>query len=806
MYRLSSRSFATTLLLISWLAVCTVPSHAEWIDQGIAVCRASYDQSFVRVAPDGAGGAYLVWLDKRSGSKDLYAQHVDALGNALWTTDGMTICKASHEQNSVRIVADGVGGAVIVWADERPADYKSDIYAQHVDATGAILWPSDGLAICTATDAQDWPEITMTDHARVIIAWQDQRNDHFDIYAQRLDASGNALWAPDGIAIADDSYSQSMPQIVSDDNGGAIISWEDARTSTTDIYAQQVEENGNLGWAAGGVSICSAADFQMNHRSAIDGNGGAIIAWEDRRGSYTTIYVQRVNAAGNVQWTTDGIALYTAGQWSGKNAQIIADGAGGAIITWQDYRNGDYDVYAQALDAQGTSLWTTNGAPVCTTSGYQENPQLSLDAMGNTFITWEDERSGSYDIYAQLVDTSGMPLWSANGVALCTRQNGQNRPQIITSETENAIVCWQDSRDSTTTAVDIYAQLVDDNGYWGDNSPVIAGIRDVPGDQGGFVNVAWDASRLDYGSEHSITSYTVWRAIASQSASALLASRASTVPGVLKEPVVRLEQVGDNFYYWELMASVDAYRLERYAKAVPTLFDSTSVSTEYHYFQVIAHTADPGMYWESAVDSCRSVDNLAPCTPSALTGQVETSPLALVLSWDPVDEFDFSGYAVYRGTSADFIPGSTNRLGTTSEPIFADEGWSMGAGYYYKVSARDIHENESGFATLAPDQATPVENPVLSHRNALYQNVPNPFNPRTRVIFETAREGEVTLRVYDTAGRLVRTLLSETMAAGRHEATWDGRDGQGRVAASGAYFVQLKTTGFTQSRKVLLSK
>lgn len=92
------------------------------------------------------------------------------------------------------------------------------------------------------------------------------------------------------------------------------------------------------------------------------------------------------------------------------------------------------------------------------------------------------------------------------------------------------------------------------------------------------------------------------------------------------------------------------------------------------------------------------------------------------------------------------------------------------------------------------------------YRNALLQNRPNPFNPRTEIAFELEREGQATLRVFDVAGRLVRTLIDARLPAGRHEVTWDGRGDRGEKAASGAYFYRLRASGFEKTKRMLLLK
>jgi hypothetical protein len=73
--------------------------------------------------------------------------------------------------------------------------------------------------------------------------------------------------------------------------------------------------------------------------------------------------------------------------------------------------------------------------------------------------------------------------------------------------------------------------------------------------------------------------------------------------------------------------------------------------------------------------------------------------------------------------------------------------------------------------------------------------VPNPFNPSTALSFELPESGQVRIRVYDAAGRLVARLIDELRVAGRHEVRWDGRDSSGREVGSGSYLARLEFGG-----------
>jgi hypothetical protein len=438
----------------------------------------------------------------------------------------------------------------------------------------------------------------------------------------------------------------------------------------------------------------------------------------------------------------------------------MADGAGGAILGWwNNYSPGSFDVYASRIDASGTELWEPGGYPVCNAPDEQTNFAMAPDHDGGGFFAWSDRRN----------DVNG----------------------------------------------DIYALRVERNGYWGYPSPNITAVRDVPGDQGGYVNLAWDASRLDPWPDQLITEYTVWRAIDEGAALQMAGSGARVVQSIAEldlscidpsepEGVIR-RGLGDGFtpYYWYLVATLEANHLTKYSMAVPTLFDSTAATSELHYFQVIAHAFGAEAYWISDDESGYSVDNLAPCPPAMLAGEQQYQPEGLQLTWDPNAEQDLLHYYIYRGTAETFVPGEGNRISCTADTTTFDDGWHWSTGYWYKVSAVDVHGNESPFAVLGPGDVTGVEEdlPAVSF---LAQNYPNPFNPATAIRFGIEKPGPVRLAVYDAAGRLVRVLVDDERPAGTHTVEWNGRDGAGRVVASGVYFYKLDTAVFAETRKMIL--
>jgi hypothetical protein len=143
------------------------------------------------------------------------------------------------------------------------------------------------------------------------------------------------------------------PTITCDGAGGAIVAWDDLRAGTnTDVYAQRLNAAGATLWATNGTLVCAAAKDQTRPTLCPDGNSGAIIAWEDRRGSNADVYAQRMGATGTAQWSANGIAVCTAA--GDQLAPLsVADGAGGMVVAWKDARSGNVDLYAHRLGASG---------------------------------------------------------------------------------------------------------------------------------------------------------------------------------------------------------------------------------------------------------------------------------------------------------------------------------------------------------------------------------------------------------------------------------------------------------------------
>lgn len=379
------------------------------------------------------------------------------------TSINTPVTLASKSQQNIHAISDTKKGSIIAWDDTRNSSTNSsDIYAQRIKSNGFTKWMSGGTAICTNTLTQK--SVAIADggiDGSAIITWEDNRNGNYDIYAQKIDSSGNILWAVDGIIVCNRSTNQKNPKIISDNAGGAIVVWEDSASFYFDIYAQRINSSGTPIWTTSGVSVCVAPNEQNNPKLDIDNLGGAIITWQDKRNNIDyDIYAQRLNSLGTALWATNGIIVCNAINTQ-NNPRIEPDGANGAVIGWVDKRSAtDYNIYAQHINSVGAVQWTSNGVLVCGATNNQSALDVKYVTGTGLFLTWKDERFGPNQIYAQLLNSSGLPQLITDGVQLSNSLKSIN-PNSINDGAGGTIIVWQDS---TSLGWDIKSQKLNSLG------------------------------------------------------------------------------------------------------------------------------------------------------------------------------------------------------------------------------------------------------------------------------------------------------------------------------------------------------
>jgi hypothetical protein len=394
-----------------------------WPVDGVAVCTTRQVPSFPVIMADGAGGAYIAWTEAAFGSRDIYGQRVLASGTRAWDSTGVIIAGAANVQAHPGLVPDGSGGAIVSWQDARLGGSGTtvDIYATRLRSNGTVdpTWPVNGLPICIAPQYQLYPKIVSDGVGGAIIVWQDRRvATDYDIYAQRLlwNASGGHVdptWPANGAAVCDAIGNQTEPRIVPDGAGGAVVAWLDDASGNLDIYAQRIRNSGVIdpAWPPQGHEIAWESGTQSAQAMVADNAGGAYIVWRDERSDAGDIYEQHMLGSGTLDpaWPLTGLPIgLAAGQQS--SPAIVETGPTDLIVAWADYSSGTGNILAAKVRKTGSlaSDWPVGGVAVCGESGNQDLPCLVRDGSTGAVCGWQDDRNGTWDIFAQHVGADGL--------------------------------------------------------------------------------------------------------------------------------------------------------------------------------------------------------------------------------------------------------------------------------------------------------------------------------------------------------------------------------------------------------------
>jgi flagellar hook capping protein FlgD len=818
------------LAVLPTVLLLSPPARAAWpTDPQVNLAPALVPttiQNHPAVVSDGAGGALFFWEDRRNGTDfDIYAQHITAAGAvaAGWPATGLALCSAAGYQNTPVAISDGTGGAVVAWEDERAGASNADIFAARVTGAGTLAagWPSNGRQLGADTHDERRPALVADGTGGAVVVWQRSYTPFtdIDVMGARVSGAGAVAWS---LPLAAPLANQYLPALATDGAGGAVVAYSDNAAGDFDVKVIHVTSTGVSDWNA---TLCNAAGDQDLPLVYWDGTGWVVV-WEDSRSGPGTIdlYAQRVLSGGVLAqgWSSNGMPVCTAAGTQ-RLIAVMGDGSVGSIIAWSDYRSlCGSGVYAQHLLASGlvSPGWVADGTPVFTSCGNQTLTGAAPDGSGGAILTWYDDRNGvsfGEDAYAARITAQGIipPGWSGNGTPVSIAAARQFSPVAAPDGNGGAILAWVDTRNNSNGA--IYAQTVDHFGQLGDARPAIASIRDIAGDEGGHVRLTWNRSYLDTDPQYGVASYWIWRQAPIAAAEAAVRRGAQWLDGALAGRAVRMagadwaalagrglyERTSLNGieYAWEYLASQPASGFAQYSYVAGTTRDSLPSGNPYTLFMVEARGTTAGTYWASAPDSGYSVDNLPPLPPAPFTAVYVAG--ATHLHWGANGESDLGGYRLYRGSSAAFVPAAANRIADQVDTGYVDAG---PAGSWYKLSAVDVHGNESVFAVLGPSGTTGAPGGAVPRDLALGPPSPNPLRTGTRLALALPRAAAVRLVIYDVAGRRVRAFPTMHLGAGAHAVEWDGRDGEGVSVASGLYLVRVEVAGRSLQRRILVQR
>jgi len=229
---------------------------ARWGSDGIVLSASGPYNGAIAVGDDGQGAFVVAW----PGVQDLRAQKIDAAGVPEWADGGVTVANVATESAS-DVIADDEGGVYIGMVRRGAASL--DLFVQHLDADGVALWDPAGLCVGEERISSAgylnrfWLQLVVDGEGGTIAAWSEfaepPLDNDTDCRAQRFDSAGNRLWGSFGAVVSTAPQSQDMPFMIPDGKAGATVAWTQGPGMTTigtDVYGQHINRQGKLGTPA----------------------------------------------------------------------------------------------------------------------------------------------------------------------------------------------------------------------------------------------------------------------------------------------------------------------------------------------------------------------------------------------------------------------------------------------------------------------------------------------------------------------------------------------------------------------------
>jgi len=188
-------------------------------------------------------------------------------------------------------------------------------------------------------------------------------------------------------------------------------------------------------------------------------------------------------------------------------------------------------------------------------------------------------------------------------------------------------------------------------------------------------------------------------------------------------------------------------------------------------------------------------------------GEIAMSVNGLIVGAEPImgEIIQINGYIMDMDLENAEVEFLYHEYGSRSEPRTIRNNYLILNQADNVFQARTLDLNNGSFFHVVSFKEGDVHVPEIPERTFLEGNFPNPFNPFTTIRYHLSQQENVSLRIYNIRGQLVKTLVNEIQEAGVYSVIWEGDYARGNSVASGVYFYRFETSvGVEVQRMVLL--
>ncbi len=389
------------------------------------------------------GSRIFVWSDMSSGSRDIYAQRIDHLGNAVWRQPVVIDSKPGIQEYPV-IGRASSGNFVIAWIDYS-VNPLGDVYANRISPYGVLLWGDGGIAVTNLDSRKQNIQIIANNLDVVSILWEDQRLDNWNIYGQKLSASGNNHWQAGGQQMTFMPTREFRFQAIPDNNQGFIIAYHYLINNLDRVMVMRYNSSGYMMWTVPLVVHPDMIGSNLQKIIAFDANSYAILCHGIDSAHQIHLMLHRFNNNGEMIWQQPVHIITSISSIQIEQDDLIKAADNSLIISFLKHHGySSMELRAQKVSPDGSILWQPGGVPV---SGIIPNINRHLLATapdGGSFIAFNTRGNNYYDpmsLYIQHLNNSGANSYTIPGLLLQTPSDAAV-PHTISSYGSYAMLTW----------------------------------------------------------------------------------------------------------------------------------------------------------------------------------------------------------------------------------------------------------------------------------------------------------------------------------------------------------------------------
>jgi len=492
-------------LFITMLVMIPVIVSAQWSNDPMKNLRISDTVNYnilPKIVIDVDANSYISWFSAAVLNFDVRMQHLDTDGMRLWADNGILISDKTTATwvTDYSMILDHQGNAIVASQDQRTG--TSNAYAWSTAPNGDALWTSDGITLSNNTNFNPYPKMVSADNGDMVFCYDDDPEDttkYTKIILKKVSPDGAPLWG-DGVILEYDTLNYWFSRISLASDGNIIISFLSTPNRgdlpfgaqvMDKVMTQKIDMEGNFLWTDP-IRVDTGKLLEYPGMYVVpyitpDEYGGAYVCWFTGLipVAYTTsIYIQRVKSDGTLAFAEGpaNVSLnYDHDRW--EPAICTLPGDTNLYVYWTEYfLDGTVDQFGmggQKITPSGQRMWGDNGKvfiPLEDWTNYWgtiPRPGLANDMIVFYFKQfWEIDPPDTLtvdEMYAMRINTDGEFVWENEKVLVAGSESQKDYHDASGIINDQWIAVWSDTKHggSDTSVVAIYAQNIGLDGSLG---------------------------------------------------------------------------------------------------------------------------------------------------------------------------------------------------------------------------------------------------------------------------------------------------------------------------------------------------